>query len=178
MAGSGVVLGGHVAHLVVFGVPVVAVGAVVGALELNERRRARVTASQSGRLDDDRHVDRVERSPSLWVAAAATRSTSSRSTGPSSQPSARQPARRHLRLRSCRSPGRFDSKPSLKVSTPIQVDALSALGCDLAQGFYFFGPLDAKAMDDLLAATTTDPDSILQARHIQNRSTRQAQPQD
>jgi EAL domain len=40
------------------------------------------------------------------------------------------------------------------VETAIQVDALSALGCDLAQGLYFSGPLDAPAMDVLL---TTPP---------------------
>ena len=43
------------------------------------------------------------------------------------------------------------------VETAIEVDALSALGCECAQGFYFSRPIDVPAKDALLAHTTIQP---------------------
>ncbi len=43
------------------------------------------------------------------------------------------------------------------VETSIQADALSALGCELAQGYYFSGPISAQAVSGLLAGEHTLP---------------------
>jgi len=43
------------------------------------------------------------------------------------------------------------------VETSIQADALAALGCELAQGFYFSRPLNPEAVADLLAGSRRLP---------------------
>ena len=45
------------------------------------------------------------------------------------------------------------------VETSIQADALAALGCELAQGYYFSVPISARAVSDLLAGDRTLPAS-------------------
>jgi diguanylate cyclase (GGDEF)-like protein/PAS domain S-box-containing protein len=50
------------------------------------------------------------------------------------------------------------------VETSVQADALSALGCDLAQGYYFSRPVDAESITRILDGRARLPDAVAAER--------------